>query len=207
MTAVVGTADPLATSSDDERARLLRAAWRVLERAGYENVKVKLVADEARLSVRAFYRHFSGKDDLLFALLGAELERATAILDELTATGTPEARVAAWVEGVVSLPYGRRAGPRARLFTRLGAVLADMGTPKLSDGTDADIAAPLERAIADGCRAGSFPGADPAGDAAMILALCCRLDEVPGQALPADREQGVAMVQDFVLRALRGTAR
>lgn len=205
MTAASGAADPLAPPSDDERARLLSAAWRVLERAGYENVKIKLVADEARLSVRTFYRHFSGKDDLLFSLLGAEVERAIAILDELTATGTPEERVDAWVEGVVSLRYGRRAGPRARLFSRLSALLADMGTPKMSDGTDADVAGSLARAIADGRQAGSFSRADPEGDAALVLALCCRLDEIPGQ-LPSDREDGVAMVQDFVLRALRGSA-
>jgi len=129
----------------------MAAAWDVLRRTSYDNLKIQAVIRVAGVSIGRFYRHFTGKQELVSELLRVELRRATAILDELTASGTPEDRVRAWVDGVVSLAYGRHAGPRARWFTSLpNEVLA------LLDGSSRDYrtSAPLEEAIAAGRASG-----------------------------------------------------
>jgi len=199
------TAIPNDDEAAAERASLLAAAWAVLETTGYENLKVQVVLRRAGLSTRAFYRHFKGKDDLLLALAVQERGRAEAILIEKTAEGSPEERVRAWIDAVVSLLYGRHAGPRARLISSLPAVVR----PNLSDADDVGPAVgpstttPLRAAIAAGQAAGDFPNADPEGDANLIAALCGRLTEMTHPWMPDDRRDGVAFVTDFVLRSLR----
>jgi AcrR family transcriptional regulator len=187
-----------------ERERILAAAWDVLGRTSYENLKVQAVIRVAGVSIGGFYRHFDGKQELVAELLRVELRRAAAILDGLTAEGTPEDRVRAWVDGVVSLAYGRTAGPRARWFTSLPyEVLA------LVDGSTRELrtSAPLEEAIADGRAIGVFPGAEPHRDARLVQSLCSSLDRGAVDWLGNDREDGVARVADFVLAALTSPAR
>jgi AcrR family transcriptional regulator len=187
-----------------ERERILAAAWDVLGRTSYENLKVQAVIRAAGVSIGGFYRHFDGKQELVAELLRVELRRATAILDGLTAEGTPDERVRAWVNGVVSLAYGRTAGPRARWFTSLpNEVLA------LIDGSARELrtSAPLEEAIADGRALGVFPGADPHRDARLVQSLCSSLDRGAVGWLGDDREDGVARVVDFVLAALTSASR
>jgi AcrR family transcriptional regulator len=189
-----------------ERSSLLAAAWEVLEVTGYENLKVHVVLRRAGLSTRAFYRHFKGKDELLMALATEERARAEAILVELTSHGEPEERVRAWVDAVVSLLYGRHAGPRARLISSMPAILHTelaSGSALRSAGGPSTTT-PLRAAIAAGKASGVFPNADPDGDADLIAALCSRLTEAGHSWMPADRRQGVAFVAEFVLRALRG---
>lgn len=183
----------------EERQRLIDAAWTFLERSSYESLKVQQVARAAGLSTRGFYRHFAGKEELLSELRAAELSRATAILRERTATGTPEERVAAWIDAVVSLRYGRRAGPRARLFSTLGPLA---GGPESAGHGPHDTAQPLIDAIAAGKEAGVFPNADPEVDGRLIAALCTRLDQQAVSWLPEERVEGVAVVVSFALRSL-----
>jgi len=68
--------------SVDEVEQLLTAAEAVLARGGYAGLRVDDVLDEARLSTRAFYRHFRGKSELFLALFDREAalagERAAA---------------------------------------------------------------------------------------------------------------------------------
>jgi AcrR family transcriptional regulator len=189
-----------------DRDRILSAAWDVLGRTSYENLKIQAVIRVAGVSTGRFYRHFDGKQDLVAELLRAELRRATALLDELTRSGDPDARVRAWIDGVVSLAYGRNAGPRARWFTSLPQeVLALLDNrPR-----DCRTAAPLEEAIADGVASGAFPDADPRRDALLVEHLCSGLDRGPVEWLATERAAGVQLVADFVLAALtnaRGAA-
>jgi AcrR family transcriptional regulator len=48
---------------------IISAAARIIYRSGGDDFTMRKVADEAGLSLRALYQHFSGKDDLLVALL------------------------------------------------------------------------------------------------------------------------------------------
>ncbi|HUZ08726.1 MAG TPA: TetR/AcrR family transcriptional regulator [Acidimicrobiales bacterium] len=184
--------------------RIVGAAWDVLVRTGYDNLKVQMVARRAGVSIGSFYRHFGGKKELMASLCREELIRATAILDELTATGTPEERVRAWVAAVVSLRYGHRAGPRARWITTLPAEVRDLAI----DGNDPDVdtGRPLRAAIADGVRDGSFPAADPERGGMLVQGLCSWIDQDHGRP-PGDRESVVAAVTEFVLAALTNPTR
>ncbi len=47
---------------------IISAAARIIYRSGGDDFTMRKVADEAGLSLRALYQHFSGKDDLLVAL-------------------------------------------------------------------------------------------------------------------------------------------
>ena len=183
-----------------DRDRILVAAWDVLGRTSYDNLKVQAVIRVAGVSTGSFYRHFGGKQDLVAELLRAELRRATVVLEALTSSGTPEARVRAWIDGVVSLAYGRRAGPRARWFTSLPHEVV-----RLLDGLpdECRTSAPLEAAIADGATTGVFPGADPHRDALLVESLCSSLDRGAVDWLGVERAEGVRRVTAFVLAALR----
>ena len=64
------------------RDELLTAALRVFARRGYRQAGVDEIASEAGYSKGALYWHFSGKEDLLFALLE---ERVDAPMRELVA--------------------------------------------------------------------------------------------------------------------------
>jgi AcrR family transcriptional regulator len=183
----------------DEVARIVEAAWDVLGRTGYDNLKVQVVARLAGLSIGSFYRHFGGKRELMAALYCEEVIRATAILEELTAEGTPVERVRAWVDAVVSLRYGRRAGPRARWITTLPMDVRALAAEQLPPGVDTG--RPLRAAIAAGVEDGSFPAASPDLDARFVQGLCSWLDQSQRPS-EDDREQMVDAVSAFVLAAL-----
>src|SRR4051812_47980450 len=72
--AAVTAVDPEPTP--DEADRLVRAAWDVLARTGFEGFKVASVIRAAGSSTKGFYRHFASKDEMLLALLIDETNRA-----------------------------------------------------------------------------------------------------------------------------------
>ncbi|MGE0881783.1 MAG: TetR/AcrR family transcriptional regulator [Acidimicrobiia bacterium] len=182
-----------------ERERLLAAAWRLLERTGFENVKVQSVARSAGLSIRAFYRHFASKDELLAALLEEEVTRGADVMRSMM-TGSPEQQVRTFVCGIISLRFGRHAGPRAKLFSLLGAQLEHRGQPTLAQDPLLEV---LVDAVGAGVVSGDFPNADPRRDATFVLALCARLNECYHHELAVDRESATRDVADFAIRALR----
>jgi AcrR family transcriptional regulator len=59
----------------DGRAALLEAAAKVFAQRGYGDASVDEIADRAGYSKGAIYFHFSGKDDLFFALLEERIDR------------------------------------------------------------------------------------------------------------------------------------
>ena len=56
----------------DERQALIEASQQVLNDSARCDFKVRNVCRQARLSTHSFYRHFSGKDELVVALLERE---------------------------------------------------------------------------------------------------------------------------------------
>ena len=183
----------------DERERLLDAARTVLERSSYESLKMQQLARAAGLSLRAVYRNFEGRADILAALQADELRQGVAWLREVMATGTPPERVRTWVDAMVGLRYRPRGSIRVRLFTLLapGAV-AEATMPS----AEFDVALPLIEAIADGKADGVFPNADPEHDGRLISAMCTRLNQSPMRGIPDDRGAATEIVVSFVLRTL-----
>lgn len=186
----------------DDSTNLIGAAWRVLERAGFEGFKVQLVMREAGVSARTFYRHFSDKDELLLALMRDEMARAGLRLRAaVAAVDEPAAKVEAWIRTVISAAADPRRAARARLFSSQQPLFRRFPL-ELGEGTEL-LMQPLRDAIARGVDAGIFPWAEPDRDAALVYALAGgemthALAERPG----GDVDGVVADTTAFVLRAL-----
>src|SRR6478736_1246193 len=71
-----------ARDRSSERARRLVDAARHLASSGSTSFTVGDVAADAGVSLRSFYRHFSGRDDLLLALFEEEARLGATMLDE-----------------------------------------------------------------------------------------------------------------------------
>jgi AcrR family transcriptional regulator len=180
MAAVADRIDP----TSDERARLVGAAWMVLERAGYEGFKVQLLLRETGLSARTFYRHFVDKDELLLALMTDEYARvATRIRAVLARADGPDAKVAAWIDEIVQAAV-RRYPDELSSAARL-------------------ILEPLEDAIREGRTTGVLPWGDPECDPLLVHHLA---GAAMAQALAGGAGRSVddvaGEVTGFVLRAL-----
>jgi AcrR family transcriptional regulator len=187
---------------EEQRDRIVRAAWTVLERSGFEGFKVQLVLREADISARAFYRDFDDKDELVLALLLDEMSRAAPRLRAaVERVADPTGQVAVWIHSIIGAANDPRRSARARLFSSLPEILRrypDAVAPGL-----AELRAPLREAIAAGVASGDFPWADPESDAVVIFdlagsALSSSLGETPNPALDAV----VTRTTTFALRAL-----
>ncbi|MDY6796670.1 MAG: TetR/AcrR family transcriptional regulator [Actinomycetota bacterium] len=55
---------------EDTRGELVDAAWRLFSTAGYDATPVEAILDAVGLSKGAFYYYFSGKEDVLDAVVG-----------------------------------------------------------------------------------------------------------------------------------------
>jgi AcrR family transcriptional regulator len=88
------------------RDELLTAALRVFADRGYQDAGVDEIAAAAGCSKGALYWHFSGKEELLQALLEERIDARTRELVALLASGPPERDMS--VEG--SREFARRLG-------------------------------------------------------------------------------------------------
>src|SRR3954471_24773413 len=74
----------------DGRAALLGAAMEVFAERGYRDASVDQIAAHAGYSKGAIYFHFSGKEDLFFALLEERVDAPLYAARELLATAPPQ---------------------------------------------------------------------------------------------------------------------
>ena len=187
---------------DDEAQLLIGAAWRVLERAGFEGFKVQLVMREAGVSARVFYRHFADKDQLVLALLRDEMARAGSHLRAAVAgQDDPVAQVEAWIRAVISAAADPRRVARARLFSSQQKLFRRFPR-EVAEGTHL-LMEPLRQALERGADTGAFRWVDPDRDAPLIYALTggeltAALADQPGENV----DGVVAETTAFVLRAL-----
>src|SRR3954453_7965075 len=72
--------------TEQTRRKLLKAAEKVFAKVGFEAARLEDIAKEAGHTRGAFYAHFTGKEDLFFALLEGKayqhLKTIQAIVDE-----------------------------------------------------------------------------------------------------------------------------
>ena len=78
------------TEGRDGRAALLDAALELFAERGYQAASVEEIALRAGYSKGAVYFHFSGKEDLFYALLAERVDRALYEGLGLLATGSPD---------------------------------------------------------------------------------------------------------------------
>jgi len=122
----------------EEVERILAAAVTVMERDAPAPPRVSDIVAEAGSSNKAFYRYFSGKDDLILAVM----ERGVAIVlsyleHQMSKEDDPERKIACWVEGVLA----QVAEPRLTRASR--AVTTQLAATAESRVADVEITAPL----------------------------------------------------------------
>jgi AcrR family transcriptional regulator len=101
----------------DEIQRVLESTYDLIERTGDVDPSLREILAETGLSTQAFYRYFQSKDELLLLLLDDGRRRLLATLERrMQRVDTAEARVRAWIEGVLAQATDSRAAGRTRPF-------------------------------------------------------------------------------------------
>ncbi len=92
----------------DLRAALVKGAAAEIERAGYENLSLRELAESLHVSRAAPYRHFADRRALLAAVAADGFDRLTAIYRKAIASGrTPQERLAAAGRGYLAFAAER----------------------------------------------------------------------------------------------------
>lgn len=186
----------------EEIARIVDAAYRVIERTGDVDPRMRDILSEAGLSTQAFYRHFPSKDDLLLVLLDDGRRRlADYLTHRMEKSRTPATAIRAWIDGVLAQAIDPGAAARTRPFlTNLGR-LADQH-PEAQQASIDVVVDLLAAAIADAVEVGSADSPDPRGDALAIyhLTTSAMQTHVLARTVPSPAE--VKALVRFVERAL-----
>ena len=180
--------------SVDEVQRLVDAGFAVMRRTGTIDPRVGDIVRTAGLSNQAFYRHFSGKDELLLACLEDGQRRLVSYLEHrLAAVGPGAPQVRRWIEGVLEQARNADAAENTRAFAINGARLGDRFPEELARLREL-VVAPLREAVA-----GAGGDARRDADAISTLAIAAMED-----ALVARRRPSKADVEHLVEFALKG---
>jgi AcrR family transcriptional regulator len=100
--------------------RLLDAAFDLIDERGTAEFTIQEVVERSKQSLRGFYQHFDGKDELLFALLEEAIREAVADIGEaVESASAPIERLRAFTirlyEWCEPLGKGRKRGAHNRL--------------------------------------------------------------------------------------------
>lgn len=195
-------------SADDDRGRIIDAAYTCLSEPHNGAVPVAAILQRAGVSTRAFYRHFESKDELFLAMLRRETDALAERLDRVATDhpGDTVKQLQAWIEGMFGLIHD----DQTRLhFTVIDSdeVRAARGYRETRDRAHADRERSLVEILRRGRGDGCFPLARPEEDAVAINAVISRVliaqsyDDHHGLA------KAKADILDFALRALGRTGR
>lgn len=197
---------PPALAPDDERRAILDATLRVLRRSGFDRATLDEVLTEAGLSTRAFYRHYSSKDELLVALYQQEVAAVSSRLSRLVdAAPGPIEGVAAWIDDIFAIRFDARRAQRAGLL-RSREAQRGANWEEIRSATERSLTGPLAAALARGKADGTFPDAVPELDARTIHAITFSLfEDLDERPRRFDRRQACDYVLRFVLPALGAT--
>ncbi|WP_205538855.1 TetR/AcrR family transcriptional regulator [Mycobacterium kyogaense] len=198
----------IVAGSDDERRRIIEAAYRCLSDAHREPVTMSTILRTAGVSSRAFYRHFRSKDDLFLALMQQAADELAARVDRVAAAeiGSPVHQLAAWIGEVFDLVVDpHRRMKMAVIDSEEVRAAAGYRESRMyaHDSRESSLAEILRR----GRAVGAFPLTDPEYDAAAISALVSRFLYT---VLPDDVQavkQAESRLLDFALRAVGAVAR
>jgi AcrR family transcriptional regulator len=182
----------------DEVRRLVEAGYAVMRRTGSLEPRVNDIVREAGLSNQAFYRHFRSKDELLVAILDDGRRQLVTYLEHrMAGATTAEARVRAWVRGVMEQARNAAAAENTRPFAINSARLADQFPDEVARSREL-VVRPLRAAVAE---AGGDPQRD--ADAVYHLAIGCMNDALVARKQPS--RDDVDHLEKFALGGLRGT--
>jgi AcrR family transcriptional regulator len=157
--------------------RIIEAAYRVVERMGKVDPRLRDILDEAGLSTEAFYRHFESKDELLLVLLADGRHRLAGYLaHRMDKAGDPLGRVRAWIEGVLAQAVDPVAASRTRPFLTSLNRLAEQ-YPDEQQSSFQVLVELLRDALVSASEAGLITDTDPGRDALAIYQLAISVME------------------------------
>lgn len=191
------------TTSEDDRGCIIEAAYSCLSEPHSGPVPVAAILQRAGVSTRAFYRHFESKDELFLAMLREESGALAGRLDRIADEGptNPVDQLSAWINQMFGIVYDEQVRTHLMVIDS-DEVRAAKGYRETRERSHADRERSLVEILRRGRADGSFPLADPEGDAVAISAVVTR--EMSSQA--ADDERQLRQSQDrvlaFALRAL-----
>jgi AcrR family transcriptional regulator len=190
-------------STDDDRHCIIDAAYSCLSEPHSGPIPVAAILQRARVSTRAFYRHFESKDELFLAMLRQETDALAERLDRVLEKhdGGARRQLEAWIEGMFGLIHD----DQTRLhFTVIDSdeVRAARGYRETREQAHADRERSLVEILRRGRDDGSFPLARPAEDAMAINGLISRVMMAQSNDDPDGLRRAKADILDFALRAL-----
>lgn len=184
-----------------ERRMILDAAMVVMHRNGFAEAKITDILREAELSNRAFYRHFSSKDELLLGMCGRDIafvvRRLRARIEQ-----APDmvAALRAFVDEYLRTFYEPRDPDRIGVFSSDGARRAE-GYDTEVRRLDRQLVEPLLEVVRAGTDAGVFRSSTPDQDGFTVYLLLQGLARMPAEIRPA-RGDALAHVMRFCGPAL-----
>ena len=155
----------------EEIGRLITGALTVIERTGQLDPKVSDILVEARLSNQAFYRHFRSKHELLVAVLDEGIRGLANYLERrMDKAETPSAAIREWIRGLIAQSQDPAGAQATRPFALARGRLAESFGKEVSD-SEAQITAPLRRALEAAETSGDLKETNPTAEAEMLYLL------------------------------------
>jgi AcrR family transcriptional regulator len=153
------------------RRRIVAAASKVVRERGVRALSIAAVLQGAAVGTRAFYRHFSSKDELVAALF-LEMARVEErrLRRRMSAAATEVDAVAAWIDGRLDLAFDAHIKSDLRRVS-LEAQSQMFASPNLVQPAYEQLLKPLTEALQRGLGRGVFRHIDPAADAQAIHAV------------------------------------
>jgi AcrR family transcriptional regulator len=152
----------------DVRRAIVDAASKSVREQGVRGLSVAAVLERARLSTRAFYRHFDSKDQLVAAVF-LEMTR-TEVLRlriKMSEAANPVEAVAAWIDGRLDLAFDEDIKAQLRQVT-LEAQSKVFSSPDMVTPAYGAILEPLIEQLQRGLELGMFKDIVPATAAKSI---------------------------------------
>lgn len=152
----------------DVRRAIVAAAAEALSEQGIRGLGVAAVLDRAELSTRAFYRHFSSKDQLVAAVFyETALVEKRRLQRKMAKTAGPVEAVAAWIDGRLDLAFDENIKSDLRRLS-LEAQSQMFAAPELIQPAFEEMLKPLIEQLSRGLSVGVFQHINPVTEAQLI---------------------------------------
>jgi AcrR family transcriptional regulator len=186
----------------DVRRAIMDAASKSVREQGVRGLSVAAVLEHARLSTRAFYRHFDSKDQLVAAVFlemtRTEVLRLRTKMSEAT---NPVEAVAAWIDGRLDLAFDEDIKAQLRQVT-LEAQSKVFSSPDMVTPAYGAILEPLIEQLQRGLELGMFKDIVPATAAKSIHGVVWAGTQRQWAVNHWDREEVRERAVRFCLRGL-----
>jgi AcrR family transcriptional regulator len=185
-----------------EVEKLVEATYRVIERAGSVNPRIREILTEAGVSTQVFYRHFQSKDELMLVLLDDGRRRLASYLEhQMGKAADPLAEVKAWVEGTLAQARDPQAAARTRPFARSLGQLQEQYPGEQRESVEVLVGL-LRGAIERAVEAGLATSSSPAHDASLVFLMTQGLMDRHLRELTTPSRAEIDRTAEFALRGI-----